>query len=268
MKYLINEKIDFDSATGWLQLMGEENASLQLSRPSTLLLTELIVNAGKTSSRESLLTNVWEKNGLIPSSNNLSNHISYLRKTFRQLGVEDDVITTVPKEGFRLAMVTRCHDAVHINKNRVDADTKTVSPESEATEKPHQKASLSLNTVANISITVALILISISLLTVITLPTRSQVAMTPFPPIGLCLMYEMNAGNPSYQEEKKNRLKEVINRNNIDCNNKKSTNYFEFYHFNPEEKNEQKGLFFAQCVIGTLESEHCVNYLSVTIDKP
>lgn len=270
MKYLINENIKFDSVTGLLTLTGEESAPQQLSRPSTLLLTELIENSGKTSSRDALLLNVWEKNGLIPSSNNLSNHISYLRKTFRALGVEDDVITTVPKEGFRLAMTSRCDDDVirNIHYTGDEAEKSSLKSAFENRVIINKKNSAPLTSMAKISITATLLLISISLITVIILPQRSQVVMTPFPSIGRCQLYEINAGTPSYREEKKNCLKEVINENKIDCINKKSTNYFEFYHFNPEEKNDQRALFFAQCVTGPLESEHCVNYLSVTVNKP
>lgn len=266
MKYLINETIIFDSITGLLHLTGEENSSIQLSRPSMLLLTELIANTGKTSSREALLTNVWEKNGLIPSSNNLSNHISYLRKTFRALGLEDNVIATVPKEGFRLTTITRRHNTPH------------TQPAVEETEKNHPlpgpkeiltpKTPTLFNNKINISIMITLLVISISLITVIILPPQSQVAMAPLPSIGRCQMYEINADPSSYREEKKIRLKELINHNKIDCINKKSTNYFEFYHFNPEKKNEQRALFFAHCTTGPLASEHCVNYLSVTVNKP
>lgn len=266
MKYLINETIVFDSITGSLHLTGEENTSIQLSRPSTLLLTELIANAGKTSSREELLTNVWEKNGLIPSSNNLSNHISYLRKTFRELGLDDNVIATVPKEGFRLTIITRHHNVMRTHPAAEETENALQAPGSNVILR--QKLSGSRNSVVNISLTITLLVLSISLITVIILPPRSQVAMSPFPPIGLCQMYEISADQPSYREEKIIRLKELINRNNIDCINKKSTDYFKFYHFNPEKKNAQRALFFAHCTTGPLAREHCVNFLSVTVNKP
>lgn len=53
--------------------------------------------------REDLLQKVWGDFGLTPSSNSLNNNISILRKIFTEFEIHD-VLKTVPKQGFELAL--------------------------------------------------------------------------------------------------------------------------------------------------------------------
>jgi DNA-binding winged helix-turn-helix (wHTH) protein len=99
MKCTINGIVKYNSDDG--TLLGPDNTigMLKLARVVNDLLLLLVENNNALLSRETLLSELWEKRGLNASSNNLSNYISILRKTLGNCGCPG-LITTVPKHGF------------------------------------------------------------------------------------------------------------------------------------------------------------------------
>jgi DNA-binding winged helix-turn-helix (wHTH) protein len=102
MIYIINLHLTFDPGTRILALKNDTMLSIELTKPASRLLCELIENNRNTLYRDIIIQNVWVKYGFAPSNANLSNHISELRKAFVNLGLDSDVIITVPKVGFRM----------------------------------------------------------------------------------------------------------------------------------------------------------------------
>lgn len=101
-KYLLAQMVYFDDKEYHLWLIDHEDESIIL--PSTLgrLLTHLIESSGKIVEREELLTLIWDKWGLTPSTNALRQTVSQLRQIFRKLGIEEEVIETIPRVGVRI----------------------------------------------------------------------------------------------------------------------------------------------------------------------
>ncbi|HHQ4314533.1 TPA: winged helix-turn-helix domain-containing protein, partial [Serratia fonticola] len=85
-----------------LILRNNTQLTVGLSNPATRLLSELIKNNKTELTREILLKHVWEDFGFSPSGATLSNHISELRKAFEALGMSKDILSTVPRIGFKL----------------------------------------------------------------------------------------------------------------------------------------------------------------------
>ncbi len=102
MIYIINTIIAFDPVTRNLSLKNDAQLSVELSKPATRLLSELIEHNHATLLREDLIKSVWEDYGFSPSKGNLSNSISELRKAFTSLGLHQEIIITVPRTGFKL----------------------------------------------------------------------------------------------------------------------------------------------------------------------
>ncbi|WP_422527709.1 winged helix-turn-helix domain-containing protein [Serratia fonticola] len=102
MKYIINLNIIFDPDNRILMVKNDIQQSVELSKPATRLLCELINNNRVNLARDDLLKNVWADYGFSPSNASLNNHISELRKAFTNLGVSKDIISTVPRVGFRM----------------------------------------------------------------------------------------------------------------------------------------------------------------------
>lgn len=102
MKYIINLNLVFDVNTRTLTLKNDNHLSIELSKPATRLLCELINNNNTTLIREDIIRTVWIDYGFTPSSASLSNHISELRKAFESLGINKKIIITVPRTGFKM----------------------------------------------------------------------------------------------------------------------------------------------------------------------
>lgn len=100
MIYIISEKIIFNTHDGTLTVDGI-NDSVKLTLPAARLLEVLLNNHGKIIERNYLLTEVWDKHGLVGSDSNLNQYISVLRRTLSTLGI-DDFVQTIPKVGFKL----------------------------------------------------------------------------------------------------------------------------------------------------------------------
>lgn len=100
MKFSFNQQVIFDSDTGTLFLVDAPDDPVQISSPTKRLLLLLVCHRGEVIHREVIFKKVWDDFGMISSNNNLNHCISKLRRILRNLGLEDEVITTVPKMGF------------------------------------------------------------------------------------------------------------------------------------------------------------------------
>jgi DNA-binding winged helix-turn-helix (wHTH) protein len=100
MKFLFNKQVIFDSDTGLLAVHDEQDDPVQISNPTKRLLLLLLHHQGEVVNREVIFKKVWDDFGMVSSNNNLNHCISKLRRILRNLGMEDEIITTVPKMGF------------------------------------------------------------------------------------------------------------------------------------------------------------------------
>ena len=102
MKFIINLTIVFDVDNRKLSLYNDDRIYIELTKPATRLLLELIKNNEIDTSRDELLQSVWVNYGFVASNAGLNNYISELRKSFIALEMSREVIKTIPKLGFRL----------------------------------------------------------------------------------------------------------------------------------------------------------------------
>lgn len=100
--YLINNKFIFETESCLIFLKSETDKFIELSKPASRLLSEIIIlnQQSQIATRDELLTNVWEKYGLVGSNNNLNTYISEIRKKLELIGIDPKSIVTVPKRGF------------------------------------------------------------------------------------------------------------------------------------------------------------------------
>ncbi len=100
MRFLFNKQVIFDADSGTLFLVDTPDDAVQISNPTKRLLLLLTCHQGEVINREVIFKKVWDDFGMVSSNNNLNHCISKLRRLLRNLGMEDEVITTVPKMGF------------------------------------------------------------------------------------------------------------------------------------------------------------------------
>lgn len=103
--YTINSRIVFDDQSGSLSIIDDVGDPAILAAPATRLLSLLIKNNNKVMTRDEILTEVWEKHGLVASSNNLYHYVSVIRKSMASVG-ENNIIVTLPKIGFTMKAVS------------------------------------------------------------------------------------------------------------------------------------------------------------------
>ncbi|MEH0884489.1 winged helix-turn-helix domain-containing protein [Enterobacter sp. UNJFSC 003] len=96
MRKIINGRVLYDATKRELSI---QNQQLVLSASVARLLDFFIVNNARQLSRELIIEEVWAKYGMNPSGHSLNKSISLLRKAFSSLDI-DDVIITIPREGF------------------------------------------------------------------------------------------------------------------------------------------------------------------------
>ncbi|MEW5558804.1 winged helix-turn-helix domain-containing protein [Enterobacter asburiae] len=99
MEYIINNSVKYSEANMTLCSLEQHSEVVILARITNSLLILFIENNNNLLTREFLLHEIWERQGLDSSSNNLNNYVSMLRKALLQFGCED-IIRTVPKHGF------------------------------------------------------------------------------------------------------------------------------------------------------------------------
>ena len=102
MKFIMNKQIIFDSDMSTLGLEGSQDELIQISNPTKRLLLLLIAHKGEAIKREVIFKKVWDDYGMVSSNNNLNQCVSKLRKIMKNLGMDEEVIVTVPKIGFML----------------------------------------------------------------------------------------------------------------------------------------------------------------------
>lgn len=102
MRFDIEGFITFDTEEASLVnlLTGD---CIELSATSTRLLSSLLQYRGDIISRVDILQTVFEKYGARPSNSNLNQYISTLRRSLSDLGIEKDMIITVPRIGFKIS---------------------------------------------------------------------------------------------------------------------------------------------------------------------
>lgn len=102
MRFEIEGFITFDTQDSSLvnSLTGD---CIELSATSTRLFSSLLQRRGDIISRADIFHSVFEQYGARASNSNLNQYISTLRHNLSSLGVEKNVIITVPRIGFKIS---------------------------------------------------------------------------------------------------------------------------------------------------------------------
>jgi len=98
--YIIDKTISFNSNEHTLEQNHEPHTVVTLTVTMSRLLLFLIEKHGESVTKDDILSQVWEAHGLRASTNSLNKYISDLRQMFRTLGLDSEVIVTIPRVGF------------------------------------------------------------------------------------------------------------------------------------------------------------------------
>lgn len=116
--FLLGETILFVPGRNLLVAMEEElSTPVTLSNTASQCLFLLLQHHGQVVEREVFFQQIWLNNGSQVTNNNFYQNISLLRRAFKELGLNDEFIITVPKVGIRLSqeLKVESHDGVVAN---------------------------------------------------------------------------------------------------------------------------------------------------------
>lgn len=102
MPYIIENIIKFDEVKGCL-INVDTNDETSLPPSAVCILSILLNQEHRPVERGELIEQVYVRFGYDMANNTLNQYISLLRKNIRELGVEAEVIITIPKVGFYIS---------------------------------------------------------------------------------------------------------------------------------------------------------------------
>lgn len=116
MLYILDSKVIFDPVNGTLCRVGEKaSEATQLTTIASKILHHLVEHPGELVTRDTLFNEVWEKAGIVASSNTLNQYISLLRKTLAGYIGDKNFIVTVPRAGYYLSKEIQVSAFTHQN---------------------------------------------------------------------------------------------------------------------------------------------------------
>lgn len=100
-KYVINDTVLYIPDEHRLKPLGRRGKETLLNTPVNRCLLLLLKNPGDIVRQETLLTEVWEKNGQYVTMNTLYQNVLLLRRGMREAGIIVSAIRTIPKIGVK-----------------------------------------------------------------------------------------------------------------------------------------------------------------------
>ncbi|HAU4330977.1 winged helix-turn-helix domain-containing protein [Citrobacter freundii] len=117
MLYTLDGKVIYDPINGTLLRPDEKMAdATHLTTLASKILHHLVLHHGELVTRDTLFNEVWEKAGIVSSSNTLNQYISLLRKTLAGYLGERDIIVTVPRAGYYLSKDISVSEHIHLRR--------------------------------------------------------------------------------------------------------------------------------------------------------
>lgn len=93
---------------------------LPLTENMSRCLSVLLKNKGEIVTKETLLKEVWEKNGVIVTETSIRQTLSQIRKSFAKLNISEELIYTLPRQGYKIS-----NDGENISDNPHSIPTDT-----------------------------------------------------------------------------------------------------------------------------------------------
>jgi len=110
--YKLSDVVTFDSTSLTLTMNGDDMQKITITHSSSRCLVALLEAKGEVVSREELLQAGWGYAGLVVTSNSLSQAMTLLRKSLKQIGLDNVFIVPVSKMGYRISLFVDSADSL------------------------------------------------------------------------------------------------------------------------------------------------------------
>lgn len=254
--FLIGKVIIFTPDKSTLELLlkepDEPSKKVSLGYPASRCLLLLIKKRGQIVNQDEFFKEVWQKNGTYITLNTLYQNISILRKAFKKLGIQDDIIITIPKMGVKLLSSVEVLSESNLRDTGDSVDHKN-EEEAPIIQGDSRSYSYIFNRLRGFYIIPVFIILLAFLLTNLTRVNSTDALhlYTFNVRLGECLIYTQKNDNT---EEK--FINDTISISDIDC----SENKFLYFSMQPLTKS----FSIVQChqAMSIRESNNCSTILS------
>lgn len=141
--FLVNDTLEFDPEKKILKRVDDNSFSeIKLNTPTSECLYLILSRGNQIIPQDEFFKTVWESNGEYVSLNTLYQNISILRKGLKELGIADEIITTVAKKGFKL------HSDVRVSIREKKSETSSETSHNNKNERQYRISSGTLGLIA------------------------------------------------------------------------------------------------------------------------
>lgn len=116
MHYIINNIIEFNPEGRLLRNI-KTNEEIKLYFPASVILLSLLNEPGKAFTYRELIARAWKRDEQSVSISTLHQNILNARSAFKKLGLDAQVIMSIPREGFRLCEEIKFSKVTTLKKN-------------------------------------------------------------------------------------------------------------------------------------------------------
>lgn len=225
MIYIIDDQITYNSDDCTLSHIPTQE-SLSLSISSGRLFEQLLNSDGEILSRDTLLTEVWDRYGLRGSNSNLNQYLSILRRALAAYGCLN-LIITLPKIGIRLnpeiRIVREAAQPMAVSDIAAEsvAGTDTDAPPDKVTAPEPSLAPVAKPMRMTRQLSVALILLAIFIvafsLYIFIHPAQKNSGLTTIPLAGGCEAVLLKGLDVVERESIDQQILQMLRENNQSC---------------------------------------------------
>ncbi|MEY0717966.1 transcriptional regulator [Providencia alcalifaciens] len=131
----------YDKETAQLTNLLNTDKTATLTVPANECLAIIIKNSPEITTQKQLFNDVWESHGIPINSNTFYQNISIIRKAFKQVDYEPDVLVTIPRRGIEISKAIQ-YEITSLYDNEREPRSQLVSPvttvvNTKSRKKPH-----------------------------------------------------------------------------------------------------------------------------------
>lgn len=246
--YLIEEQILFSPEEQQLTHV-EKQESINISVIASQILAKLIEDQGHVVERETFFSEIIDRFGAASTNNNLNQYISNIRKQIHYLGIENEIIQTVPRVGFMIPLSIKVIEQ-HANSHVILS--------------PHTNKNTNLKVSLQRLWAIAMIIIIFSSITrfwkektnVIAWNEYPQVVATPINNDKSCQFFILQSGISYRKDDDFDSVSKLVKIEDLTCDKGVNTRY---YIYQSPINNSRYRRFVLKCT-GDLSRPACYSH--------
>ncbi|WP_145547168.1 winged helix-turn-helix domain-containing protein [Yersinia intermedia] len=241
---IINKIVAYDYNNAIIYNINKPEKSVSLYAPTNECLYILLDQYPNVIPQNYFFEQAWEKQGLTTTNNNFYQHISMIRRAFEVVGLNGDIILTLPRRGLSLS---KDLEITHEEKKRQDKKEEIVIDETS------NNATIN-NSMLRASLWVVVSILIITLFSILLYNKKSPYEKSienynHVEDIELCHLFSLSEGYDV------SNVKEIIKNEKINCNKVKNLYYTTY----PIIKRES----LIYCDVLNNTPKNCISYLMI-----